>query len=105
MNKIFSLCSKWFGATGEGSALGMNAREKALDLLEQNGLRAHYYLPAVGIENQELANACRMLASAGFIITASDGTITGKVASARPSNDELVALRRASFKLVSSNET
>ena len=79
---------------------GVKEREDALDILERNGLRAHYYLPSIGIEDRELANACRRLASAGYIITAGDGTITGKVAAARPTKNEQVALRRASFKLV-----
>lgn len=103
MRYIFSLWSKWFSTAVDGTGLGVNGREKALDLLEKNGLRAHYYLPAIGMDNQELANACRILASAGYIITTSDGTITGKVASARPTKDEQIALRRASFKLVQSN--
>lgn len=80
---------------------GVKEREDALDVLEQHGLRAHFYLPAVSMENQELANACRRLASAGYIITTADGTITGKVAAARPTKDEQIARRRASFKLVS----
>ncbi|HEY0843430.1 hypothetical protein [Methylotenera sp.] len=103
MGYITSLWSKWFDTSVESSVLSVVGRDKALDLLEKNGLRAHYYLPAVGMESQELANACRTLASAGYIITAADGTITGKVASARPTKKELAALRRAAFKLVQAN--
>jgi hypothetical protein len=75
-------------------------RTKALDILDQHGLRANYYMPAVGMEDQELANACRRLASAGYIITTADGTISGKVAIARPTKNEQLEYRRASFKLV-----
>jgi hypothetical protein len=75
-------------------------RKEALDILDQHGLRANYYMPAVGIEDQVLANACRRLASAGYIITSADGTITGKVAVARPTKNEQLEYRRASFKLV-----
>lgn len=91
-----------FGITSapEATMMAESIKEQSLDVLERNGLRAHYYLPAIGIEDQELANACRRLASAGYIITAADGTITGKVASARPTKDERIAMRRASFKLV-----
>lgn len=83
--------------------LADEARTKALDILDQHGLRAHYYMPAIDMQDQELANACRRLASAGYIITSIDGTITGKVAAARPTKDEQVADRRASIKIIVSN--
>jgi len=79
---------------------GVKERDDALSVLERHGLRAHFYLPAIGLEDQELANACRYLAAAGYIITTADGTVTGKVASARPTKDEQVTMRRAAFKLV-----
>ena len=102
MRWFASLFSRIFESVPEATMMAHGVREQSLDVLERNGLRAHYYLPAIGIEDQELANACRRLASAGYIITAEDGTITGKVASARPSKDERVAMRRASIKLVAS---
>lgn len=101
MKIITSLLGKLFGySASDAGGFAEGARTKALDILEQHGLRAHYYMPAIGMEDQELANACRTLASAGYIITSADGTITGKVAVARPTKDEQVADRRASFKLI-----
>lgn len=79
---------------------GVKERENAMEVLERHGLRAHFYLPAIGVEDQELANACRYLADAGYIITTADGTVTGKVASARPTKDEQITMRRAAFKLI-----
>lgn len=102
MRWFSSLFARFFTPTPEATMMAEGVREQSLDVLERNGLRAHYYLPSIGIEDQELANACRRLASAGYIITAADGTITGKVASARPTKDEQVVMRRASFKLVAS---
>lgn len=84
----------------EACCLADGARTKALDILDRHGLRAHYYMPAIGMQDQELANACRTLASAGFIITSADGTIIGEVAVARPTKSEQIENRRASFKLV-----
>lgn len=101
MKLITDLLGKLFGRTtpvARGFADG--ARTKALDILDQHGLRAHYYMPSIGMQDRELADACRRLASAGYIITSMDGTITGKVAVARPTKDEQVADRRASIKLV-----
>lgn len=100
MRWVSSLFSRFFASAPEATMMAHGVREQSLDVLDRNGLRAHYYLPAIGIEDQELANACRRLASAGYIITTEDGTITGKVASARPTKDEQVTMRRASFKLV-----
>lgn len=76
------------------------ARESALDVLEKHGLRAHYYLPGIGLEDRELANACNHMASAGHIITDNTGALVGKVATARLMPAELVRERRASFRLV-----
>lgn len=100
--KWISRIAELFRQQSDAGGLSDGDRNAALDLLERNGLRAHYYLPAIGVEDQELANACRRLASAGYIITTADGTITGKVAAARLTKDELAAMRRAAFKLVTS---
>lgn len=102
MMKLVSLIFGLFRQQPTATCLSDTARTSSLDLLERHGLRAHYYLPAIGMEDRELANACRRLASAGYIITTRDGTITGNVASARPTKDEQIAMRRASFKLVES---
>ena len=100
MRSVVSALRKLFDPLSGGTMLAETGRDKALDVIERHGLRANYYMPAIGIQDEELANACRMLASAGYIITDAHGTITGKVATARPSKDELVAKRRASFRLV-----
>lgn len=101
MKFISSFLGKLFGRSApDAVCLADGARTKALDILDQHGLRAHYYMPAIGMEDQELANACRRLASAGYIITLADGTIAGKVAVARPTKDEQVMDRRASFKII-----
>lgn len=104
MKIVTSLLGKLllFGRPSMSNAHGDadGARTKALDILDQHGLRAHYYMPAIGMGDPELADACRRLASAGYIITSADGTITGKVAVARPTNNEQLEHRRASFKLV-----
>lgn len=76
------------------------ARESALDILQKHGLRAHYYLPGIGLEDRELANACHRMAAAGHIITDSTGALVGKVATARLTPEELAQERRASFRLV-----
>jgi len=87
-------------AEGTPTMLSMIARKKALDVLANNGLRAHYYFPAVGVEDRVLADACRLLAGAGHLITDNTGVLVGKVATVRPTLEELVKERRASFRLV-----
>lgn len=82
------------------AAMSETARENALDVLEKHGFRAHYYLPQVGVEDKELAGACRLLAGTGFLITDSTGALVGKVATARLTPAELTKERRASFRLV-----
>lgn len=102
MKFVTAFFGKLFGRSAPVAVgLADGARTKALDILDQHGLRANYYIPAIGMKDKELANACRLLASAGYIITSADGTITGKVAVARPTMQEQVEARRASFKLVS----
>ncbi|WP_045861728.1 hypothetical protein [Teredinibacter purpureus] len=65
------------------------ARNKYLEILERNGIDAHYYLPSVGSRgNDELCEALDALAHAGYIMTDSSGYIVGTVAKARLSNNE-----------------
>lgn len=75
-------------------------REQALDILEKHGLRAHWYVPAADVEDPELAAACDFLRSRGYLITDSDGCLFGKVATARPSSEELATQRRAQFRFI-----
>lgn len=82
--------------------MGSVARERALDVLEKHGLCAHWYAPAAGIEDQELAEACHFLGGHGFLITDTQGGLVGKVATARLSTEEIAQQRRAQFRLVTS---
>ena len=43
------------------------ARENALDVLEQHGIRAQFYIPAAHVQNRDLADALRLLAGRGYI--------------------------------------
>ena len=102
----FGLIGSWILDRRWGEKKGKDtARESALDVLEKHGLRAHYYLPGVGLhEDRELANACNHLAAVGHIITDSAGALVGKVATARLTPAELARERRASFRLIKSEE-
>lgn len=88
-------------ARGEGVAISPSARDNALDILDTNGIDAHFYLPAVGSrDNSELSEALDFLGSKGYIFTRSDGSLVGKVAKARISPDEKASQRRANFKII-----
>lgn len=77
------------------------AREKHLDVLDRYGLKAHLYLPSIGNRNNtELCGSLDALASAGYIITDSNGNLVGKVTSARLSNDEIAEQKRALLRIV-----
>lgn len=80
--------------------LGDFARERALDVLAKHGLRAHWYAPTAGVEDPELADACRLLGDHGFLITGARGELVGKVATARLSSEEIAQQRRAQFRLI-----
>jgi hypothetical protein len=85
------------------SAPGRKApsRKDALNVLAGHGLKAHFYLPAAGVEDQELANALRRVAAAGYIVTYEESEqLFGKVASIPMTSDEKAELRRAQFKRV-----
>lgn len=75
-------------------------RESALDLLEENGIRAQFYVPSAYAKTQELANALRLLAARGYIMTDQEGNLVGAVATARPTVDEVAQQRRAEFKVL-----
>lgn len=76
--------------------------EVALDIIERHGMKAHYYLPAIGNrDNASLSEALDLLSTRGFIITAAaDRTLVGKVATARPNSSEVAISRRATFKVI-----
>jgi hypothetical protein len=76
------------------------AREEALDTLAMHGIDAHYYLPAVGCEDNDLANALRLLAGRGYLMTDAKGALVGKVATARLTREERAQESRKRFFLV-----
>ncbi|CAG0971893.1 hypothetical protein RHDC4_01332 [Rhodocyclaceae bacterium] len=76
------------------------ARMRAAAVLDQHGLRAYFYLPSAGMQDRELADACRFLAGAGNLIMDADDNMVGKVAALYPTSDEVAVERRASFRLV-----
>lgn len=81
------------------------ARESALDVIEKHGYRAHFYLPTVGaLEDRELWEALETMRLAGFIVTDQSGNLVGKVATARPTSQEIASERRAAFRLVETEE-
>lgn len=81
--------------------ISVNARDKALAVLKRNGLQAFYYLPAIGIDDQELADALRFLGDSGFIITdQKTGDLTGRVLAASMTSHERAQQRRAQFRVV-----
>jgi hypothetical protein len=81
------------------------ARENALDVLEKHGYRAHFYLPTVGAQDdRELWEALETMRLARFIVTDRNGHLVGKAASARLTSQECAEERRASFRLVQTEE-
>lgn len=87
------------------SLMGQIAQEKALDVIEKHGYRAHYYLPTIGAQDdREFWDALETMRLAGFIVTDENGCLVGKVATARPTKQECVEGRRASFHLVNTEE-
>lgn len=81
------------------------ARENALDVLDKHGYRAHFYLPTVGAQyDRELWDALETMRLAGFIVTNESGHLVSKVATARPTRQECDEERRASFRLVNTEE-
>lgn len=76
------------------------SRQQALDTLDTHGIDAHYYLPVVGCEDKELANALRLLGSRGYVMTDSTGALVGKVAKARLTPNERASESRKRFFLI-----
>lgn len=77
-----------------------SARIKALDTLRKHGIAAHYYLPAAGCEDRELADVLRHFGSNGYIMTDANGAIVGKVAKATLTSEERALEARKRFFLV-----
>jgi hypothetical protein len=87
-----------FDQEASPTGVGEVARAHALDVLERHALRAHWYVPAAGCTDRELAGALRLLGDSGHVITDRDGALVGKFATCRPSPEECAAMRRASFR-------
>lgn len=80
---------------------GPLSRRNALELLTKHGLRAHYYLPAAGQTDEELAAALRMFGDSGYIVTReSTGELVGAVATVATNSDERAKQRRAKLRLI-----
>jgi len=73
--------------------------ERALDILERHGLRARHYLPHLGVDDQELAEACRWLSNQGYVITNPHGALFGRSVAARPDEEEGPEARRALMRV------
>jgi hypothetical protein len=86
------------------SMIAEGAREQALDKLHEHGIDAHFYLPAAGCQERELANALRLLGARGYIMNDAKGSIVGRVAKARLTTAERAEELRTRFFLVPRDE-
>ena len=103
MFKALKKTLRW--PSNEHPFMSDDARANALDVLDKHGYRAHFYLPTVGAQDdRELWDALETMRLAGFIVTDQSGHLVGKVATARPSSQEIASERRASFRLVDIEE-
>ncbi|MFA0809486.1 hypothetical protein [Microbulbifer epialgicus] len=85
----------------EGDRLSSDSIDSAISEIEKHGMKAHFYLAGLGNrENKELSYALDTLVAAGFIITDSQGSLVGGVATKNLSSEELIQQRRATFKIV-----
>lgn len=98
---MFNFIKELIKARAKGSLLDDKARESALDVLDDHGLKAHLYLPSIGKrDNRQLCEAMDLLSAAGYLITDKEERLVGKVAQARMTSDEVAEERRKTFKLV-----
>jgi len=75
--------------------------ERAVDIVESKGMKAHLYLASMGNRgDRELSEALDTLSSAGFIVTDSNGTLAGRVATKRLDSNQIALQRRAQFKVL-----
>lgn len=89
-----------FGAH-KGGRLSESSIESAVDVVEKNGMKAHAYFAGIGSrEDNELSYALDTLEAAGFIITNTNGTLVGKVATRCRNSDEITQQRRAKNTLI-----
>jgi|TARA_R110000851_G_scaffold333407_2_gene512793 hypothetical protein len=103
MIKALKKALRW--PSNEHPLMSDAARERALDVIEAHGYRAHFYLPTVGADkDRELWDALETMRLAGFIVTDQSGHLVGKVATARPTSQEIASERRATFRLVETEE-
>jgi hypothetical protein len=97
LKRIIELCK----LAKEGDRLSASSIDRATDVIEARGMKAHLYLAGVGSrDDTELSYALDTLNAAGFIITDSDGLLVGKVATKNLGSYEIAAQRRAEFKIV-----
>lgn len=91
----------FFGSDIHGTGISEHAQSAALAVLAKNGMRAHYYMVAIGIDDAELANALRFLRSAGYLITDdSSDALVGKVAAVPANKVDRAETRRAKLHVV-----
>jgi hypothetical protein len=94
-----------FALQAAPSQLSYKSREDALNIIADRGYVAYFWLPGIAHNNdKELQQALKLLKNAGYIITDDQGGLVGKVVKVRLSKDEKARARRASFKLVESNQ-
>lgn len=53
--------------------------KKAKELLEKNGFTSHIYIPSIGVNNKELAEAMARVSSDGYVLLDKEGKLVGKV--------------------------
>jgi hypothetical protein len=94
------LIQRLVNSSNRPTMMADGAREKALDTLAEHGINAHFYLPAAGCANKELASALRLLGDLGYLMTDANGSLVGKVAKARLTADERAQESRKRFLLV-----
>ena len=77
---------------------------KYLAVLESRRIRAHIYLPGVGVrDDTELREALERMTLAGYVFTDSDGQLLG-CSSLQLNSDERANRRRANFKVICEKE-
>ena len=104
LDKYWTLILNAFRA----SLVGRPAMEKAalvnyLAVLEDRGIRAHIYMPSVGIlDDTELCEALERLSLAGYVFTNSQGELLGR-SSLQLNSNERASRPRSNFKVVDKN--
>jgi len=86
-----------------GASERNSKREAALDILERHSLCARFYLPHLGMDDEDLAEACRWLAENGYIITTVHGALVGRTVGARPVPAAVAQRREPGLEIVRNN--